>query len=69
MSEVVLPGETGLPVPFDDPALLANAIQELADAPTLRQRYGTAARRLVVEKFSARAIGEQTVQLYRDLIR
>jgi glycosyltransferase involved in cell wall biosynthesis len=66
--EVVRPGETGLLVPFNDPTSLADAIRELADAPSLRQRYGAAASRLAVEKFSAKAIGDQTVQLYKDLI-
>jgi glycosyltransferase involved in cell wall biosynthesis len=66
--EVVRPGETGLLVPFNDPTSLANAIRELADAPNLRQRYGAAANRLAVEKFSAKAIGGQTVQLYKNLI-
>ena len=66
--EVVLPGETGLLVPFDEPASLANAIGQLVDSPPLRQRYGAAARRLAVERFAAKAIGDQTVQLYRNLI-
>ena len=66
--EVVRPGETGLLVPFNDPASLANAIRELANAPNLRQRFGAAASRLAVEKFSAKAIGGQTVQLYKDLV-
>ena len=43
--EVVLSGETGLLVPFDDPASLANAIGQLADspssAPTLWRRRAT----------------------------
>ena len=66
--EVVLPEETGLLVALDDPTALANAINQLANSPTLRQRYGAAARRLAVEKLSAEAIGRQTVGLYRDLI-
>jgi glycosyltransferase involved in cell wall biosynthesis len=37
--------------------------------PELRARYGAAARRLAVERFSARAIGAQTVDLYRRLMR
>ena len=66
--EVVLADETGLLVPLDDPTALADAINQLANSPKLRQRYGSAARRLAVEKFSAEAIGQQTVRLYRDLI-
>jgi len=66
--EVVLSGETGLLVPLDDLAALADAITKLINSRTLRQSYGAAARRLAVERFSADAIGQQTVQLYRSLI-
>src|SRR5262249_5407416 len=66
--EVVIAGETGLLVPQDDPASLADAIKQLADSPRLRRRYGAAARRLAVEKFAAKAIGDQTVRLYRHLV-
>jgi glycosyltransferase involved in cell wall biosynthesis len=67
--EVVRPGETGLLVPPDQPEALAAAIEELASSPDLRARYGAAARRLAVERFSADAIGRQTVDLYRRLVR
>ena len=66
--EIVRPGETGLLVPVDDPAALAAAIETLAASPELRARYGAAARRLAVERFSADAIGRQTVDLYRSLV-
>jgi len=66
--EIVLPGKTGLLVPPHDEAALADAIGKLAASADLRARYGGAARTLVVQKFSATAIGRQTVQLYRDLI-
>jgi len=65
--EVVLPGKTGLLVPVDDPAKLAEAIQKLAATPELRKSYGAAARQLAVERFSAKAIGEQVVRLYDKL--
>ena len=65
--EIVLPDETGLLVPLDEPTVLAAAINKLANSPDLRHRYGAAARRLAVEKFSAEAIGQQTVRLYRAL--
>lgn len=66
--EIVVAGETGLLIPFDDETSLAGAIRQLVDSPDLRKRYGATARRLVVEKFSADAIGQQIVQLYRDVI-
>jgi glycosyltransferase involved in cell wall biosynthesis len=67
--EVARPGETGLLVPPDRPEALAAAIEQLAGSPELRARYGAAARRLAVERFSADAIGRQTVELYRRLLR
>ena len=66
--EVVIPGETGILVPYDDAGALANAIEKLANSPELRTRYGAAARRLAVERFSAEAIGRQTVDLDRRLV-
>jgi glycosyltransferase involved in cell wall biosynthesis len=66
--EIVVAGETGLLVPWDDDRALADAIALLAGSPELRSRYGAAARRRVVERFSAEAIGRQTVELYRRLV-
>ncbi len=66
--EVVHPGETGVLVPVDDERALADAIEALAASPELRARYGAAARQLAVERFSAHAIGAQTVDLYRRLM-
>lgn len=66
--EIVIPGETGLLVPYDDPPALTRAIETLAASPALRTRYGEAARRLAVARFSAETIGRQTVDLYRNLV-
>jgi glycosyltransferase involved in cell wall biosynthesis len=66
--EVVRPEETGVLVPPDDPPALAEAIATLAASPDLRARYGAAARRLAVERFSAEAIGRATVELYRKVV-
>ena len=56
-------------VPVDDEHALANAIEAMAASQELRARYGAAARQLAVERFSAHAIGAQTVDLYRRLVR
>jgi glycosyltransferase involved in cell wall biosynthesis len=66
--EVVIADETGFLIRLNDNASLADAIKQLADSPSLRQRYGAAARRLAVEKFAAEKIGQQTVILYRTLV-
>jgi glycosyltransferase involved in cell wall biosynthesis len=67
--EVVRPGQTGVLVPADNPAALADAIEQLASSPDMRARYGAAARQLAIERFSSDAIGRQTVDLYRRLVR
>jgi glycosyltransferase involved in cell wall biosynthesis len=66
--EVAIPGQTGTLVPADDARALADAIDTMARSPDMRVRYGAAARRLAEERFSAKAIGRQTVELYRSLI-
>jgi glycosyltransferase involved in cell wall biosynthesis len=67
--EVARHGETGLLVPPDDARALADAVERLASSLEMRARFGAAARRLAVERFSADAIGRQTVELYRSLVR
>jgi glycosyltransferase involved in cell wall biosynthesis len=64
--EVVRP-DTGLLVPVDDPAALAEAIAKLAQSPDLRRQFGAAARALAVERFSSDAIGQAIVDLYASL--
>ncbi|HEU5274871.1 MAG TPA: glycosyltransferase family 4 protein [Xanthobacteraceae bacterium] len=67
--EVAIPNETGLLVPPDDAAALAQAIERLAQAPDLRARFGAAARRLAETRFSADAIGRAVTELYLQLVR
>lgn len=65
--EIVIEDQTGLLVPIEDPAALAEAIMKLATSQQLRARYGKAARQLVVDKLSAKIIGNSIVRLYDDL--
>jgi glycosyltransferase involved in cell wall biosynthesis len=65
--EIAIEDQTGLLVPIENPAALAKAIKKLADSPELRERYGKAARQLVVEKLSAGIIGASIVELYDEL--
>jgi starch synthase len=79
--EVVVPGETGLLVPFEaaggtsfeprDPERferdLAAAIDELMADPERRAAMGRAGRRRAVERFGWDAIARRTVELYRSL--
>lgn len=80
--EIVVPGETGTLVPIQaegggsveprDPEAfsraLADAVNELMDAPDRRARMGRAARERVLAHFSWRAIAEQTLAFYRELL-
>jgi glycosyltransferase involved in cell wall biosynthesis len=66
--EIVIAGKTGLLVPVDDAAALADAISRLAAAPALRTQFAAAARQLAVTRFSADIVGQQTVELYNSLL-
>jgi glycogen synthase len=80
--EIVVPGETGVLVPFEpegggsveprDPEAfsraLADEVNALMDAPDRRAAMGKAARARVEEHFSWRAIAGQTLAFYRDLL-
>jgi glycogen synthase len=83
IKEVVLPGETGYLVPLAqmeespfEPVHpdqfsrdLAERINELMGDAGLRERMGKAGRLRAVEKFSWKAIAQQTHDLYASLIR
>ena len=66
--EIVIDDQTGLLVPIENAKALAEAIKRLAGSAQLRERYGRAARRLVVDKLSAKIIGNAIVGLYDRLI-
>jgi len=81
IKEVVVDGETGFLVPFDqDPQTsfptnpekfardLASGIQQLLDDPEKCRRFGDAGRQRVESLFSWTAIARQTIQLYESLI-
>jgi starch synthase len=81
IKEVVVDGETGYLVPFDqDPVTsfptdpekfardLAAAINCLLEDPEKCRRFGDAGRRRVEDIFSWTAIAPQTISLYRQLI-
>ena len=65
--EVAVEGNTGLLVPIDDAAALADALSKLAASPELRARMGANARRLTEERFSSADIGRKTVEVYRSV--
>jgi glycosyltransferase involved in cell wall biosynthesis len=65
--EIAIDGETALTVPVDDAEALARAMAKMAGDAEMRRRFGEKARALVEAKFSADAIGRQTVALYDAL--
>jgi alpha-maltose-1-phosphate synthase len=79
--EVVVDGETGLLVPFDDydpetreprdperfAAGIAERVNRLLGDAALAERFGAAGRARAIERFSWAAIAEQTLGLYRRL--
>lgn len=56
---------TGVLVPREDDAALANAIESLLDDPERRRRMGQAGRRRVLEKFTVRTMVAETAAVYR----
>ena len=78
--EIVVPGETGTLVSFEvgddfepaDPDKfardLADAISELLADPEKLEKMGKASRKRVEEKFSWRAVAEETLAFYRSLL-
>jgi glycosyltransferase involved in cell wall biosynthesis len=63
--EMVVHGETGYLVPWDDAAAVASALEALIQAPELRERLGRAGRERVREEFSQEAflVGMSTLIL------
>ena len=79
--EVVVEGETGYLVPFEqDPVTtfpanpeqfardLAARLTDLLADPAKAKHFGEAGRTRVEEKFSWTAIAEQTIALYKELL-
>jgi starch synthase len=66
--EVVDDGVTGLLVPPDDPAALADALNLLLRDPGRAEAMGRAGRERAVTEFSWETVAAQTVTLYESLI-
>lgn len=68
LAELVQDGVTGLEVPVDDAAGLAEALVRLARNPALRERMGEAGRRFVQGQFSVETMVAAHDALYRQLL-
>ena len=66
--DAIEPGVTGVLVPVKNPLALADAIQELIDAPERRLCMGKAGRELAERAFSIDRIVEQHLAIYKELL-
>jgi glycosyltransferase involved in cell wall biosynthesis len=64
--EAVEDGITGRLVPVRNPRALAGALRDVAADPALRRRLGEAGRRRFLERFTASAMVEATLAVYRE---
>jgi glycosyltransferase involved in cell wall biosynthesis len=67
--EVVQDGVNGLLVPPRDPQALAQALETLARDPDLRKKMGENGRRLVLDRFSGHRIHQETIAVYRTVVK
>ena len=66
--ELVVDGEVGLVVPPRDPYILAAALMRLIGDSELRERFGAAGRRRVIEDFSTERRIDKLEALYREIL-
>lgn len=66
--DLVVHDETGLLVPPEEPAALAEAIRSLLADPERRRRMGEAGRRRVLKEFAGEAMVDDTAEVYRRCV-
>ncbi|MDL1911666.1 glycosyltransferase [Chloroflexi bacterium CFX6] len=66
--EVILPGETGLLVPFGDSRTFADAMSSILADPAMARRFGEAGRRRVEEWFTMERMVRETETAYDELL-
>jgi len=68
MLDSVADGETGLLVPPQDPAALADALRELLADPVRREAYGRAGIRRARSRYSWDAVATATAEVYQEAL-
>jgi glycosyltransferase involved in cell wall biosynthesis len=66
--ELVVDGESGIVVPVRDSSALARAFEKLLDDPSIRHRFGEAARQRIATQFRSDDTISRTIDLYRQLV-
>ncbi|HQY91352.1 glycosyltransferase [Caldilinea sp.] len=61
-------GKTGLVVPPNDPAALADAIRQLVANPAMRAAMGAAGRQRVEQEFAREVMLDRTLDFYREAL-
>jgi glycosyltransferase involved in cell wall biosynthesis len=67
--EVILDEQTGLLVPPRDSAAIASAVERLLRYPDLGAKLAAAGHAYVMQRFDIRMQLEQTVEVYREVLR
>jgi len=67
--EIIVEGQTGLMVPAQDPAALAEAIEQMLSDPLQAEQMGQAGLQRARKLFDANRVAEQVQQVYRELLR
>jgi len=68
-AEVVIPGQTGVLVPPEDPQSLADGLMEMAQHPRERDRLGRAGRKLSRQNFNLETQTAGLVEMYEEWMR
>lgn len=66
--ETMIEGETGILVPPEDPAALAEAMIGLAGDHERRRRMGEAGRRWILAEYSVATMAERMLEVYRAVL-
>lgn len=67
--EVIIDEQTGLLVPPSDPGAIASAVERLLRSPDLAAKLAAAGHAHVMRQFDIRMQLEQTVEVYREVLR